>query len=208
MNQERNIAETEGINRKPGQRPDRREREELLAQVERALLGGASRPADVLDAVPELGTWDTAKSYVDEVRARWRSEASREERREQRAEMVATVRAARKRAFVAMGRAEKVSEIERLGRLIDKLIQREVFLLGLNPEEMAAEDRWKERKAEEAMEKAHDEAEEEDAARDRRRRREARDAERARLAEKPDDPDNTSTARIDPTNPTEREVSS
>ena len=62
MNQAQNIAETEGINRKPGQRPDRRAREELLAFVERALLGGATRPADVLDAVPELGTWDTAKS--------------------------------------------------------------------------------------------------------------------------------------------------
>ena len=66
---------------------DAREREELLAFVERALLGGASRPADVLDAVPDLGTWDTAKSYVDEVRARWRDEASREERRAVRAEL-------------------------------------------------------------------------------------------------------------------------
>ena len=195
MRQER-FVEEEGSQRTVGQRPDRRERAELQARVERALMGGATRPADVLDAVPELGTWDTAKSYVEEVRTAWRDEASREERREQRAEMVATVRAARKRAFVAMGRAEKVSEVERLGRLIDRLIQRECWLLDLDPEGMADEDRRNEWDLKEAVEKAAEEAAEEDAARARRQRRESRDAERARLAQRPDDPENPNPARM------------
>ena len=210
MNQERNLVEPEDFNRKPGQRPDAREREELLGHVERALFGGASRPADVLDAVPEIGTWDTAKSYMEEVRARWRDEASREERREQRAEMVAMIRATRQRAFVAMGRETKSAEIVRLGRLIDTLIQREVFLLGLNPEELAGEDRRIERKAEkaaekaaEAMEKAFTEAIAEEESRERKRRRDARDAERAKLAQKAGDPENQNPARTDPSNPTE-----
>ena len=136
MHEDRDHDGNQFTPRKPGQRPDPREREDLLSWVERALMGGATRPADVLESIPDLGTWDTAKSYMADVRSEWRRDGLGEDFSDARAEMIAVVRATRRRAFVAQGRTEKPSEIDRLGRLIDKLIERECYLLGLDPKDI------------------------------------------------------------------------
>ena len=119
--------------RRPGRRPEAREREELLLQVERSLVHGAKNPGEVLGDVPDLGTWDTAKAYVDEVRARWRDSSEKDALREARGEMAAAVRIARQRAVVGMSLAEKPSEIARLAREVERLVRCEAWLLGLDP---------------------------------------------------------------------------
>ena len=119
--------------RRPGRRPEAREREELLLQVERSLAHGAKNPGEVLGDVPDLGTWDTAKAYVDEVRARWRDSSEKDALREARGEMAAAVRIARQRAVVGMSLAEKPSEIARLAREVERLVRCEAWLLGLDP---------------------------------------------------------------------------
>ena len=133
MNQERNIAEKEDAGRKPGQRPDGREREELLFRVERAVAQGLRTPAEVLHAVPELGTWDTARSYLDECHARWREAAGKEALREARGEMVAALRYARERLMAALPLAGTPAEVARLAREVERLVRCEAWLLGLDP---------------------------------------------------------------------------
>ena len=133
MNQERNTPETEGTSRKPGRRPDGREREELLFRVERAVAQGLRTPAEVLHAVPELGTWDTARSYLDECHARWREAAGKEALREARGEMVAAIRYARERLMAALPLAGTPAEVARLAREVERLIRCEAWLLGLDP---------------------------------------------------------------------------
>ena len=134
MDHARHPKETENQGRKPGQRPDLREREELLLAVERAVARGARNPGHVLADVPELGTWDTAKAYLDEVRARWREASEKEALRAARGEMVAAVRVARGHALSGLALAEKPSEIARLVREVERLVRCEAWLLGLDPE--------------------------------------------------------------------------
>ena len=133
MNPKHRNQEKEPRGRKPGQRPDLRERETLLLSVERSLAHGAKNPGEVLGDVPDLGTWDTAKAYVDEVRARWRDAGEKDALREARGEMAAAIRIARQRAVVGMSLAEKPSEIARLAREVERLVRCEAWLLGLDP---------------------------------------------------------------------------
>ena len=187
MRTEKNLAERENGRRKPGQRPDLREREELLLQVERALANGAKNPGEVLGDVPALGTWDTAKAYADEVRARWRAAGQKDALREARGEMVAAARMARQRALVGMSMAEKPSEIARLAREVERLLRCEAWLLGLDPKTLDRdEDEEADQEVPQWLRKMNEEI--------------AREEAEKGTAENPPD---TSPARNDPTNLTE-----
>jgi len=120
--------------RKPGQRPDSRRREELLLLVDRAVAQGLRTPSEILTAVPELGSWDTASAYLDEARERWRQASDKDVLRVARGEMVAAIRTARERALAAMSLAEKPAEVARLVREVERLVRCEAWLLGLKPE--------------------------------------------------------------------------
>ena len=124
--------------RTPGHRPTDSERSELLVHVERALVRGASTPAEVLAAVPDLGTWDTAKAYVESVRESWRTQADPDDLAEARGEMIATIAAARRRALAILDTAEKPAEVVRLIREIERLVRCESWLRGINSDEFGS----------------------------------------------------------------------
>ncbi len=132
MNAELNLT-----TRQPGQRPRYSRREEILIDVERAMIRGLMTPTQILDAVPEVGTWDTAKAYIGQIQERRRKAADREEQREARAEMVAAIKFARERAIDVMTTADKPGEVARLGREVERLVRTEAWLRDIHPENLA-----------------------------------------------------------------------
>jgi hypothetical protein len=125
--------------RAPGAHLGLPEREKLLADVERALLDGARTPAAVLELVPALGTWDTAKAHLRRVRARWAACDESRALREARGELVATVRTARARVLIALETTDP-PEMMRLARELDRLVRTETFLLGMDPAKIRPEE--------------------------------------------------------------------
>ena len=107
------------------------EREKLVARVERNVLRGLDTPGVLFEAMPELGSRRTARTYLQAVQGRW-EELSRPDTLE-KARYALIGNAIRMREIAWQNAQECESHTARVQflRLVDKAIEREEKLRGL-----------------------------------------------------------------------------